>query len=91
MATARASVGSHTRACRPARARALRDCCTGYRAAFAVWTALLIVAIALAIVQPTFAAFANPTKLLLRAAGPTTVGVIAIEPWFTFFDSTGQL
>jgi hypothetical protein len=63
----------------------------GYRAAFAVWTALLIVATALAIAQPTFAAFANPTTLLLRSAGPTTVGVIAIEQWFTMTAAMGSI
>lgn len=60
-------------------------------AAFAIWSAVLIAATALAIAQPTFAAFANPTKLFLKAAGAATVGVIAIEQWFTMSAAMGTI
>jgi hypothetical protein len=60
-------------------------------AAVAVWSAILIVATALASAQPAFAAFANPTKLFLKAAGATTDGVIAIEQWFTMTAAMGSI
>jgi hypothetical protein len=45
----------------------------------------------LAIAQPTFSAFSNPTKLFLKAAGATTVGLIAIEQAYTMGAAMGYM